>query len=118
MKQEAENISAYQASLPGNQPRRLLTSRSLPRFRFAQRDGRHTEPFRFMCVVRIPWFDKGNQKVEWGLQCQGCKGKITRIDGKLDWNWLYTKKGYPEHVRQCPKSLETLKSCKCAMLSC
>jgi hypothetical protein len=63
-----------------------------------------------MCAARFPWLDKSQHKVEWGLQCQGCKRKIARIDGKLDWNWLHTEKGYPKHVRQCPKSLETLKS--------
>jgi hypothetical protein len=86
----------------------------------ATHHGQHTQkspteragnPYRFMCVLRFPWLDRSRGKIEWGLNCTGCRDKFhDRTDRKLDWRWLYTTSGYVEHFGQCRKSIEILEA--------
>ncbi|KAH8743636.1 hypothetical protein F5882DRAFT_134776 [Hyaloscypha sp. PMI_1271] len=106
---QAKKISSYEAKVQIN---RIAGSRNPPRPAYTEvTDGKGGNPYRFMCVVRFPWLDRSRGKIEWGLNCTGCRDKFhDRTDGKLDWRWLYTTRGYVEHVGQCRKSIEILES--------
>ena len=106
---QAKRASLYEAKVRKN---RTSSSRTPPRPAYTDVfDAKGGNPYRFMCVVRLPWLDRSRGRVEWGLSCSGCRDKFhDRTDGKLDWRWQYTISGYILHFRQCRKSIELLES--------
>jgi hypothetical protein len=36
-------------------------------------DGLSGNPLRFVAIVRVPWFDRSKQAVEWGFHCLACE---------------------------------------------
>ena len=69
-------------------------------------DGHRYNPDRFMCIARFPWFDRLHDIVEEGLRCKGCD----RLPQWTHRSARYSLQDFLIHVRECPKSLETLQA--------
>ena len=102
----AAKLSAWEAQNRGDIPH---DRHSRPRQPFlnAWIDGGIEDSRRFMCIVKFPWLDRTNHKVEWGLGCKGCtkKRKHANAGGDMAFRTRYTAKDLVEHIQWCPRSL-------------
>jgi hypothetical protein len=63
------------------------------------REGRPSDPRRFMGVVRAPWINLSTNAVEWGFHCVGCEDK--HIDRPLHWRRKYCVETFNAHIEEC-----------------
>lgn len=62
-------------------------------------DGRIGNPIRFMAIVRMPWFNRVSQELEWGFHCRGCQK--SHRSRQLHFRRKFTVASFGEHLRQC-----------------
>ncbi|CZT45933.1 uncharacterized protein RSE6_06292 [Rhynchosporium secalis] len=68
-------------------------------------DGHKENPYRYMSMLRFPFFDRGTKSLDWGAFCQACRlGPREGNRGYCDWNILYSTSGYLKHFEQCQMS--------------
>lgn len=63
-------------------------------------------PFRYMAIVRLPWFNSTLKNMDWGSHCLGCselQNKKKYDDQKFDgseWLRLFSETSFKDHMAQ------------------
>lgn len=67
----------------------------LKEYRF---DGTPANPLRFLAIIRIPWFNRVSQELEWGFHCIACQDSYH--SRSLYPRRKFTAASFGEHLRQ------------------
>jgi hypothetical protein len=66
------------------------------------------QKYRFMPLLRIPFFDRQTGELLWGVSCQACRlgfeGPQWALQGCRSVNIVYSTAGYLEHFQTCKRS--------------
>ncbi|KAI0506230.1 hypothetical protein F5B22DRAFT_471880 [Xylaria bambusicola] len=57
------------------------------------------EPFRYVAIVRVPYFDRALRQPEWGFHCFGCRD--LRRDRQFHFRRKFTAASFQEHLDRC-----------------
>lgn len=84
----------------------LQLSQSSISHQLLQQSDRHGQnPYRFMAMVELPFLDRRNGNLDWGVSCQACRlGPRDERRGYHNWNTVYSTTGYVEHFQKCEVS--------------
>lgn len=59
---------------------------------------RTAEPFRYVAIVRVPWFDASTQEADFGFYCVGCRGSVR---WPFHFGRVYDALSFDDHLWQC-----------------